>query len=83
VWAFGAEDRVVAVARVEPGVVGEVVEDPVLDVGDEGAEVLRRRGPADPAREERITLAVNTFYLLCLCDPVPGEHKVALGGTLG
>src|SRR4051794_29444764 len=40
VGAFGAERGVLAVARIEPGVVGEAVEQLVLHVVDQGREVL-------------------------------------------
>ncbi len=52
-WALGAERAVVAVARVEPRVVRQPVEELVLHVVDERGEVvLGAPGRADPARKE-------------------------------
>lgn len=53
--ALGAERAVLAVTRVEPGLVGQPVEKLPLDVVDELAEPLRvLLGVAHPAREERV-----------------------------
>src|SRR6476620_3957177 len=50
-----AEDRVVAVAGVEPGLVGEAVEDLGADLVDQGREGVRvSEGVADTAREEAV-----------------------------
>jgi hypothetical protein len=54
VRALGAERGVVAVAGVEPGVVGELVEDPRPHVVDQGRERLRGGGLADAAGEEGV-----------------------------
>jgi hypothetical protein len=53
------ERRVVAVARVEPDVVGQLVENPRPNVVEQGGEVLRRPGAADAAGEQRITLPLK------------------------
>jgi hypothetical protein len=55
-----AVGRVVAVAWVEPGVVGEDVEQAGMDVVEDRREVLRRPGLAFAAREQGITSAVKT-----------------------
>jgi hypothetical protein len=57
--ALLADGGVVAVAWVEPGVVGELGEDAFGDVVQQGLELLRVRGPADAAGELGITSAVN------------------------
>jgi hypothetical protein len=59
VGALLTDGGVVAVAGVEPGVVGELGEDAFGDVVLERGEVLGRRGPADAAGEASITLVVN------------------------
>jgi hypothetical protein len=60
VWAVDAERVVVAVARVDPGLVGQLAEDPLLDVVDERGEVLRGAGLADSAGEQWWHTAGNT-----------------------
>src|SRR5690606_12046980 len=50
-----AERGVVAVPRVEPRLVGQHVEHPLLDVGHQLLEVLRTRRLADTAGEQRVT----------------------------
>lgn len=59
--AFRAEGGVVAVARVEPRVVRQVVEDARRHVLDQGVEVARVPGLADAAGEQRVTLTVNNW----------------------
>jgi hypothetical protein len=54
-----AQGRVVAVAWVEPGVVGEDVEEPGGDVIDQRREVLRGGGAPHAAGEQSITSAVK------------------------
>jgi hypothetical protein len=54
VGALRAEGGVVAVARVEPGVVRELVEDAGRHVVDQRGEVGRRPRLADTARKERV-----------------------------
>jgi len=51
-WTLGAQGGVGAVAWVDPGLVGEAVEQPGLHVVQEGLEVLLvAAGVADAARE--------------------------------
>lgn len=57
--AFRADRGVIPVARVEPGVVGEVVENPGRHVLDQRVEVLRRPRLAHAAREQRVALTVK------------------------
>src|SRR4051794_3433691 len=55
VGALVAEDRVVAVAGVEPGLVGEAVEDLGADVVEQRGEgVLVAEGVADATREQAV-----------------------------
>ena len=51
---FPAERRVVAVTRINPGVVVEGAEDPLLEVVHQRREVLRRGGLARTAGEQRV-----------------------------
>lgn len=66
--ALFAEGGVVAVAGVEPGVVGEVAEDAFGDVVEQRVEVLGGGRAADAAREQRIPTAVK-IRQLAYSDP--------------
>src|SRR5438270_385922 len=53
--AHSAEGRIAAVAGIDPGVVRQLVEELVLDVVDQGVEVLlRTEGVADAAGEQAV-----------------------------
>jgi hypothetical protein len=70
-----AQSRVVAVAGVEPGVVGEGVEQAGGHVVDQGREVFWGGGLADASGEQSIASAVNrcTTWVIATRETVADE----------